>query len=620
MRRLPVQRTRDVITTAIQTCRVLKQVFGDFSYSCDDLIGPFFATEGVTRRFLATCAATARSTSFWLALLAAFSLAGPLPRAHAVITPTGDVSPTNPSTWDSSTTAYVGYTGTATVRVDAGSGLTSADGYLGYNGGAAGTVTVDGSGSAWNNYGPLYVGYSGSGTLNVTHGSQVTNYSCNGYIGYNSGSAGTVTVDGSGFISWWIIYGGDLYVGNSGSGTLNITNNGSVFADGNTYVGLNAGSTGTINFGTNGWKLTTLSLFAAPSQLTGTGTINTCGLVSDIPLVFDKTHGLTQTITLNSLSGQNVSINLDVTGTYSSQFALGAGWNGAGSLMIKDGLAVNSDNGYLGYRSGSSGTATVSGSGSIWDNYSDFYVGDFGSGTLNITNGGSVSNAAHGYIGGSLGSTGAVTVDGAGSTWTILRSFYVGNSGSGTLNITNGGSVSSSYSSYYNGTYLGHNSAYIGCNSGSTGTVTVSGSGSTWTTNGVYLHVGYSGNGTLNVTDGGSVISSSMTYVGNSGIGTLNITSGGSVTSGAYNGNGYGYIGVGSGSTGAVTVSGSGSTWTNSNGCLYVGYNGSGTLKITNGGSVITDYYGYIGYNSGSTGTVTVDGLGSTWSVRYPYS
>ena len=47
--------------------------------------------------------------------------------------------------------------------------------------------------------------------------------------------------------------------------------------------------------------------------MAGTGTINARGLVSDIDLAFNSTHGLAQTITFNSLSGQNVAINLDMS-------------------------------------------------------------------------------------------------------------------------------------------------------------------------------------------------------------------------------------------------------------------------------------------------------------------
>ena len=66
-------------------------------------------------RSSATSAATAtRSIAFWFALLAAFSLVGPLPPAFAAITPTGDILPTNPSTWTTYTSGYIGNTASET--------------------------------------------------------------------------------------------------------------------------------------------------------------------------------------------------------------------------------------------------------------------------------------------------------------------------------------------------------------------------------------------------------------------------------------------------------------------------------------------------------------------------
>ena len=45
--------------------------------------------------------------------------------------------------------------------------------YVGYNTGSTGTVTVSGSASKWTNYDGLYVGYSGSGSLAITNGGSV---------------------------------------------------------------------------------------------------------------------------------------------------------------------------------------------------------------------------------------------------------------------------------------------------------------------------------------------------------------------------------------------------------------------------------------------------------------
>jgi T5SS/PEP-CTERM-associated repeat protein len=65
--------------------------------------------------------------------------------------------------------------------VTAGGQISSVGGYLGYCPGASGVATISGSGSQWTNSNCLYVGYSGSGTLNVASGSQVT--SSYGYLG-----------------------------------------------------------------------------------------------------------------------------------------------------------------------------------------------------------------------------------------------------------------------------------------------------------------------------------------------------------------------------------------------------------------------------------------------------
>jgi len=457
------------------------------------------------------------------------------------------------STWTNSEGLTVGDSGAGTLTITGGGQVRSVyESYVGLNPGATGMVAVDGAGSAWTNNGSLFIGFSGAGTLNITNGGQVNN--TYGDLGYNLGSAGTVTVDGAGS-TWTNSY--DLYVGDSDTGTLYITNGGMVAVAGTTYVAYASTATGSINFGDSRGTLTTQSLYAAPAQLSGTGTINTRGIVGDGTLIFDATHGLNQTLAWISAT-QNVAIHLDLTGGSGAVGDLGAGYQGAGTLTILDGVAVTSNSGYLGYQTGSLGYATVSGSGSTWANSSCLYVGHSGTGTLNITNGGQVNSSSSGYLGLNSGATGTVTVDGSGSIWTN-NYLYVGNSGAGTLHITNGGQVNSS------------SSGYLGYNTGATGTVTVDGSGSTWT--------------------------NSSLYVGNSGAGTLHITNGGQVNNDRYDPS---YLGYNSGATGTVTVDGPGSKWISSEG-LAVGASGAGTLTITGGGEVSSVYESYVGLNPGAT-------------------
>ena len=210
------------------------------------------------------------------------------------------------STWTNGP-INVGISGSGTLSVSGGGAVSSGSGSIAGSSGSTSVATVDGVGSTWSNNGSLVVGNSGSGTLSVTNGGAVS--SIGGSIGDSSGSTSVATVDGAG--STWTS-GSDLYVGNSGSGTLNVTSGGAVSVAGTTYLGFGAGSAGAINFGPNGGTLTTASLAASPSQLTGAGTINARGLVSDVNLLFNSAASLKQTLTFSNSAGQNITVNLDM--------------------------------------------------------------------------------------------------------------------------------------------------------------------------------------------------------------------------------------------------------------------------------------------------------------------
>ncbi|MDI3564192.1 hypothetical protein [Bradyrhizobium sp. Arg816] len=209
-----------------------------------------------------------------------------------------------------------------------------------------------------------------------------------------------------------------------------------------------------------------------------------------------------------------VAPNATVVGAAGAQArSVFVGISGTGKLTIRNGGTMsNAGFGYFGYGFGATGTVTVDGAGSALTNSSDLYVGYFGAGTLTIRNGGTVSTANIGYLGFVAGSTGTVTVDGAGSAWTSSSTLVVGYSGTGTLTIQNGGKASN----------VGH--AFLGNNAGSTGTLTVDGAGSSWTNSGV-LVVGESGTGTLTIANGGAVSpASGMQIARQAGsTGTLNI-------------------------------------------------------------------------------------------------
>lgn len=289
---------------------------------------------------------------------------------------------------------------------------------------------------------------------------------------------------------------------------------------------------------------------------------------------------------------------------------LTVGVSDIGTLAIEGGGTVSSAYGYIGRNPGGIGTVTATGSGSIWDmspSYSAF-IGFQGTGTVNIEDGAVVSNG-YGYIGHNSGSRGSVTATGPGSTWTNAGDLYVGYNGAGILTIADGATVSSrdGYIGYDSEpdfvTFLASStpvadSALVPINLNGTGGVAVSGAGSTWDVSTGDLFVGYAGRGVLTIEDGGKVVSErgSIGYdtgsegtvivsgsgsiwdtgpyavdVGNLGIGTLTIERAGTVNSG------NGFIGTVSDGNGTVTVTG-GAAW--NTGTIYVGYDGVGTLNV----------------------------------------
>ena len=301
-----------------------------------------------------------------------------------------------------------------------------------------------------------------------------------------------------------------------------------------------------------------------------------------------------------------------------------------GELQLANGGTLTNAEGVIGRESGEQGTLTVigtdgSGNASTWTNTGILRVGRLGTGTLDILDGGVVTVADIAYIGDDVGGRGTVTVSGQdangnASTWTGASDIIIGEFGTGTLNIAAGAQVS-------------NQSGWIGSNAGAQGVVNVSGVGtngvaSTWTNN-ADLYVGYDGNGTLNITDGGKVVSVGGQIGGNSnavgevlvsgagsswdssgrinvglfGTGTLRIENGATVVSN----DGV----VGASAQGDAVLSGAGTSWVNTQ-QLNVGSFGAGTLRIENGASV-TSNQGYIGAND--TGSVVVTGAGSNWLV-----
>jgi len=107
----------------------------------------------------------------------------------------------------------------------------------------------------------------------------------------------------------------------------------------------------------------------------------------------------------------------------------------------------------------------VTGDGSHWDNTSFLYVGHTGNGTLLIRDGGLVTNLSTGFIGFNALSSGTVEVTGPGSTWNTANSLGIGRDGAGSLIVADGGVVNS-------------RTVTLGQNAGSSGVLIIGGEAS----------------------------------------------------------------------------------------------------------------------------------------------
>jgi len=124
-----------------------------------------------------------------------------------------------------------------------------------------------------------------------------------------------------------------------------------------------------------------------------------------------------------------------------------------------------------------------------------------------------------------------------------------------------------------------------------------------------YGYVGYYSPGAVKVSGAGSAWNNSQSLtVGMASAGsTLTVESGGALT------NTGAIVGSYSGASGAVTVTGEDSHWTNSQE-LRVGHQGTGEVNVLNQAKV-TSEDGWLGAFDGASGTVTVRGAGSSWNV-----
>ena len=363
----------------------------------------------------------------------------------------------------------------------------------------------------------------------------------------------TVTGNGSTWRNSGSVYVGGQAAIDGGNGTLSITNQGLVDIDGTLKLWPGG------NVELDGGTLKAASLeFAGGSFNWTSGTLHLTGSNSTVdaegPLGSSVTIGPTQTLIADVVDGWHsigasgtgsMTINGGAANLSGDRVTIGVANGSEGTLNVAGGGQLYTQAVYVGYDNGSAGEVNIAGSNSDWTNPGELYVGYDGDAALNITDGGHVTSSYSTYIGLNPTSNGQVTIDGATSSWTQEWVIAIGSVGRATVTITGGGQ------------FVTQRGAYIGDNVGGNGEVNVD--GSTWT-NYEELFVGRYGEGTLNVINGGQVESGPDPV----------------------------RIGYYSGSTGDVLVQGATSKLSAFGGIHIVslGLGGTGLLTVENGGSV----------------------------------
>lgn len=382
----------------------------------------------------------------------------------------------------------IGFRGVGQLSVAAGGRLDSAATELGSFAGASGTLAIAGPGAQWAGTGNLVIGNAGQGQLSLAGGAQATT-SGSARLGAAVGGSGGAMLDGAGTL-WGL--GGELRVGDLGSGTLQVQAGARLDSSLDAHVGGSADGSGS-NPGTGTAMVSGVgsqwnhagNLFVGSG---GQGTLGIGGgaLVGNNVAQVGYGFGAIGTVTVSGAGSQ-----------WHNAGDLYLGRNGQATLDIVAGGRVDNPIGRMAHNPGASASVSVAGAGSQWHNAGDLFVGHRGTAVLDISGGGLVANV-NGYLGTFASSTAQATVRGAGSLWDNAGTLNIGMYGKGTLTVEDGGRVISS----------GNGS--IGSYLAATGMVTVGGADARWEHGGDLrvggaADAGAGGSGQLQIDGGGQV-------------------------------------------------------------------------------------------------------------------
>ncbi|WP_310621428.1 autotransporter domain-containing protein [Flexibacterium corallicola] len=363
------------------------------------------------------------------------------------------------------------------------------------------------------------------------------------------------------------------------------------------------GGTGTVSIENGGEVYSVAAVIGEGNGAIGTATItgeNSSWELADVSKIEDSVDYLVEDLS-----------ELDLDRSLEGGLYVGLSEGATGTVNVVGG-SLSTHFGYIGgqtdwnqYDVGGTGTVNITGETGSWKNSQDLIVGSTGSGTLNIVDGGTVeTNTLN--IGFGEYATGNVLVDGAGSSLSSLEGITLGAYGDAQLDIRNGGAVATSRLTLWAG-------------DSNTSTIHIKGAGSTLnviSNNGYlsYFGVGSAGNASVVLSEGASVSAEYLQLISKRGGSPLV-----SINSGSQFSTKYTVIGDevwrenDLKGTGKVEVTGAGSILS-ANLKMGIGVQGKGALTITDGGSVTAGSV-HIGVESNAYGDVVVSGVESTLTV-----
>jgi len=367
--------------------------------------------------------------------------------------------------------------------------------------GAATDVTIN-NGGAPN---PATIGAAGAVARNVT-------------LGSGGAQSGTLNVTGGALSGV-----GTLTVGDFGSGTVNISGGGTVGAS-SVYLAVDPGGAGTVSVSGSGSKLTASSLYVGmDAGATGHVTVQ---------------NGAALSATSSTVLGYfdaTAEGTLTVTGGTVGTGSLTVGERGKGTFTLNGGATGTSTNVTLGSNASGNGTVDISGAGTTWAT-GGMTVGSTGAGTLTISDGAKVTTTQNNTFAAPVFIGDTATVTGSGSQWTIVGDptgssqavMAIGTKAAATGSLTVAAGGKAEIAATASGTNGNNQQIRLGISAGSTGALSVTGAGSTFTTPyDIWAAYNAGTTGRITVSNGGA-LNTGYTVVGASGTGIAEVTGAGS--------------------------------------------------------------------------------------------